>query len=248
MWGCVGAEVRVAVISDIHSNLTAFRAVAADFAEVDEVWCLGDLVGYGPDPNECVALLREYPHVCVAGNHDWAALGKVETDSFNVAAASAASWTAEQIDEETRAYLLTLPNEIDREGWRIVHGSPRDPIWEYVLEARQAGDLFELFDGRGCLIGHSHIPMIFVEMDEEVVILDPEYGEPLDLEDSRVIVNPGSVGQPRDGNPRASYALLDTDAGTLEFRRVEYDIVQVQERMREAALPKPLWKRLSYGR
>lgn len=240
--------MRVAVVSDIHSNLTAFRAVAADFGEVDEVWCLGDLVGYGPDPNECVELLRKYPHVCVAGNHDWAALGKLTTDVFNVVAASAAAWTAVQLTDETRAYLAELPTEIDREGWRIVHGSPRDPIWEYVLEESQAADLFALFDGQGCLIGHSHIPMIFVETADGVEFLGPEYGEPLVLETSRVIVNPGGVGQPRDDDPRASYALLDTTEGILEFRRVEYDIADVQARMQEAGLPTPLWKRLSYGR
>ncbi len=241
--------MRVAVVSDIHSNLTAFQAVAADFGEVDEVWCLGDVVGYGPDPNECIALLREYPHLGVAGNHDWAAIGKVETDVFNVAAASAAAWTAQQLTDESRDYLLALPLEIDREGWRLVHGSPRDPIWEYVLEPARAEELFSLFPGRGCLIGHSHIPMIFVETPDGAEYLDPEYGgEPLDLEESRVIVNPGSVGQPRDDDPRASYALLDTTTGLLEFRRVAYDVGAVQERMQAADLPTPLWRRLSYGR
>ena len=239
--------MRVAVVSDIHSNLTAFQAVAADFGEVDEVWCLGDIVGYGPDPNECIARLREYPHVCIAGNHDWAAIGKVETDVFNTAAASAAAWTAEQLTDESREFLLALPLEIDREGWRLVHGSPRDPIWEYVLEAAQAEGLFSLFPGRGCLIGHSHIPMLFVETSDGVEYLGPEYGEPLDLEESRVIVNPGGVGQPRDGDPRASYALLDTTAGLLEFRRVVYDVEAVQERMQAVDLPRPLWRRLSYG-
>ena len=239
--------MRVAIVSDIHSNLTAFRTVAADFGEVDEVWCLGDLVGYGPDPNECIALLREYPHVCIAGNHDWAAIGKVETDVFNTAAASAAAWTAQQLTEESLDYLRALPLEIDREGWHLVHGSPRDPIWEYVLEASQAEDLFSLFPGRGCLIGHSHIPMIFVETPDGIEYLGPEYGEPLDLEESRVIVNPGGVGQPRDGDPRASYALLDTAAAQLEFRRVTYDVEAVQERMQAADLPRPLWRRLSYG-
>jgi diadenosine tetraphosphatase ApaH/serine/threonine PP2A family protein phosphatase len=239
--------LRVAVVSDIHSNLTAFRAVAADFGEVDEVWCVGDLVGYGPDPNECVALLREYPHVCVAGNHDWAALGKLETQYFNAAAAAAAAWTAERLSEETRDYLLGLPTELDREDWRIVHGSPRDPIWEYVLETSQGEELFSLFPGRGCLLGHTHIPLIFVETPDGVEYLDPEYGEPLELEASRVIVNPGGVGQPRDGDPRASYVLLDTTAGEIGFRRVEYDVGDVQARMREAGLPRPLWQRLSYG-
>ena len=239
--------MRVAVVSDIHSNLTAFRAVAADFGEVEEVWCLGDLVGYGPDPNECVALLREHPHVCVAGNHDWAALGKVTTDVFNVAAASAAWWTAAHLTEETKEYLLGLPLEIDREGWRLVHGSPRDPIWEYVLEESQAEELFSLFPGRGCLIGHTHIPHVFVETPDGAEYLGPEYGDPLTLEESRVIVNPGSIGQPRDGDPRACYALLDTTAGLLEHRRVAYDIEEVQARMQAAGLPKPLWQRLSYG-
>jgi diadenosine tetraphosphatase ApaH/serine/threonine PP2A family protein phosphatase len=239
--------VRVAVISDIHSNLSAFQAVAADFGEVDEVWCLGDLVGYGPDPNECIALLREYAHVGVVGNHDWAALGNVDTSYFNAAAAAAAAWTKHQLSDESRAYLAELPLEVDREDWRIVHGSPRDPIWEYVLEAAQAEELFPLFPGRGCLIGHSHIPLIFVETPDRVAYLRPEYGEPLDLESSRVIVNPGGVGQPRDRDPRASYVRLDTAAGTLEFRRVAYDVESVQARMRAAGLPRPLWQRLAYG-
>ena len=147
--------MRVAVVSDIHSNLAAFEAIIADFGEVDEVWCIGDVVGYGPDPNECVRRLRGFPHICVAGNHDWASVGKVSADVFNSDARAAATWTGEQLTAASRDYLRGLPPRVEREGWTIVHGSPRDPIWEYVLRTWQASACFGMFTTPGCFIGHS---------------------------------------------------------------------------------------------
>src|SRR5437868_2018015 len=130
--------MRVALVADIHANLAAFQAVAAQWGEIDEVWCLGDLVGYGPDPNECVSMLRGLPHISLPGNHDWAALGRIDTSDFNPSASAAAEWTMAAISRETRAYLEGLPETIDRGAFTLVHGSPRSPIWEYLLDAAAA--------------------------------------------------------------------------------------------------------------
>ena len=239
--------MRVAIIADIHSNLSAFEAVVADFGGVDEVWCLGDVVGYGPDPNECIRLLRRFPQVCVAGNHDWAAVGKLSAEDFNPDARAAAAWTSTQLSAGSWQFLRTLPTRLDRERCTLVHGSPRDPIGEYVLLAWQAAGCLADIATRCCLVGHSHVPLLFEETSSGVQYVDPDYTAPQYLDTSRWVINPGSVGQPRDGNPDASYVLLETGARRLEFRRVPYDVAATQARMKAAGLPPRLWQRLSYG-
>jgi diadenosine tetraphosphatase ApaH/serine/threonine PP2A family protein phosphatase len=240
--------MRLAVLSDIHANLAALDAVRGDLPEVDEVWVLGDIVGYGPQPNEVIAALQEMGARSVMGNHDGAAIGQVDVGWFNPDAARAIVWTASVIDENTRAYLAALP-EVRREGEvTAVHGSPRDPTWEYVTDAAVASANLASFDTRLCLHGHTHVPIVFRAEDRQVEVVPALPGEPVSVELGRLLINPGSVGQPRDGNPAASYAILDTAAEAAEFRRVRYDIEATQRLMRELDLPPRLVERLSFGR
>ena len=243
--------MRYLIISDIHSNLAAFEAVLADAGSFDEVWCLGDVVGYGPDPNECVERLRDLPHVCVVGNHDWAVLGNMDTEDFNPYAKRACLWTREQLSPSNLEYLETLPRSLVEEGFTLAHGSPRQPIWEYILDSSVAQANFEHFDTRFCFVGHTHVPIIYRHNPENphqaCGTLIPSYDVPLALGEHRLIINPGSVGQPRDGDPRASYAVLDSDELTLEYRRVSYPVETTQARMVEKGLPVRLIMRLGYG-
>jgi diadenosine tetraphosphatase ApaH/serine/threonine PP2A family protein phosphatase len=242
--------MRYAILADIHSNLAAFEAVLDDAASrggFDRIWCLGDVVGYGPDPDECIKRLRQFEHVCIAGNHDWAAIGKMDTSEFNPVAAAAAHWTAKHLTDEDRNYLLGLPFILCEDGFTLAHGSPREPIWEYLLSTEAAQDNFAYFETDYCLVGHSHIPLIFELVANEAVYR--EFGEAnLKLEERRMIVNPGGVGQPRDGDPRASYAIYDSEAQTVSHYRVEYDIPATQKKMAEQGLPTPLILRLGVGR
>jgi diadenosine tetraphosphatase ApaH/serine/threonine PP2A family protein phosphatase len=242
---------RIAVVADLHANLAAFEAVIAAWGEVDEVWCLGDVVGYGPDPNECVARLREMPHVCLPGNHDWAALGRIDTDDFNPVAKAAAEWTAAVLSTETRAYLEGLSETLTLEPFTLVHGSPRSPIWEYLLDASTARTNFDLFSTDYCLIGHSHVPLTFSTREDgriDARLLVPE--GPFELIGARRFLNPGSVGQPRDGDPRASFAIVELreEGPTFELIRVDYPIEETQARMQAIGLPDPLIQRLAVGR
>ena len=242
--------MRALIVSDIHGNLEALQSVMADAesrAGFDEVWCLGDTVGYGPDPAACLDLLRGYSLHMVAGNHDYAAVGKMSVETFNHAAATAARWTASQLDAADFDFLSALPLTIDREPFTLVHGSLRAPIWEYLLDSNSALGTFELLTTRYCLVGHSHIPFLcrenwgaplFGEFSEEV-----EFG----LREERLIANPGSVGQPRDHDPRPSYAIFDDQSNTLQRRRVSYDIAATQRKMRWVRLPEPLIQRLDHG-
>ncbi len=244
--------MRYLVISDIHANLAAFEAVLNDAGSFDMIWCLGDLVGYGPDPNECVARIREFEHICIAGNHDWAALGKLDLNQFNHDARVANAWTQAQLTPIARAYLEARPTRIEQEGFLLVHGSPREPIWEYILDMEQAVANFAHFEAPVCLVGHTHIPIGFVldQEHQDYYRLVPPYPEPVRLSNPkmRMILNPGSVGQPRDGDPRASYAILDTEAGTWDVYRVDYPVEVTQERMRAQGLPRRLIERLMVGR
>ena len=240
--------MRYLIISDIHSNLAAFEAVLADAGSFDKVWCLGDVVGYGPDPNECVAQLRDLPHICVVGNHDWAALGNMDTEDFNPDAKRACHWTREQLSPSNLEYLETLPKSLIKESFTLTHGSPRQPIWEYILDSSVAQANFEHFDTRFCLVGHTHVPVIYRDNPNQACdTLTPSLDDPLVLGEDRLIINPGSVGQPRDGDPRASYAILDSDELTLEYRRISYPIEVTQARMVERGLPVRLIMRLAYG-
>ena len=164
--------MRYAIMGDIHSNLTAFETVlrhADDKGGFDKIWCLGDLVGYGPDPNECIERLCQFEHVCVAGNHDWAAIGKMDTADFNPVAARACQWTAQQLTAENIDYLQNLPLSVCQEDFTLVHGSPREPIWEYLLSIEGAQENFSYFETAYCLVGHSHVPLIFELVDNKVV-------------------------------------------------------------------------------
>jgi diadenosine tetraphosphatase ApaH/serine/threonine PP2A family protein phosphatase len=240
-----------AIIADIHANLEAFTAVLEDMerrGKIAEIWCLGDVVGYGPDPHQCLELLRQHKHVCVAGNHDWAAVGKVDTVNFNPDAAIACHWTTEQLTPEDTEYLENLPLIIDKDRFTLAHGSPRDPIWEYLISTSLARENFTFFQSPYCLVGHSHVPLVFREEDDSYSFSQflPNVG--LALGKSRLIINPGGVGQPRDGDPQASYAIYDSETSIARLYRIPYDIATTQDKMMQAGLPIRLIVRLSQGR
>lgn len=239
----------ILVISDIHANRTALEAVLRDAGTVDEVWCLGDLVGYGPDPNECVQIIRDVPHLtCLMGNHDAAVLGDIDIDAFNAEARQSIGWLKDRISTESLDYLRSLPASKVIGDVTLAHGSPRNPVWEYILDTRTARANFEHFSTRLCLVGHSHLPLFF-HLNASSDVMTPGLAEDHRMMtlNGRSILNPGSVGQPRDRDPRAAYALFDPEASTWEIHRVEYDIPSVQERIREAGLPIRHALRLSEG-
>jgi len=244
--------VRIAIVSDIHANLAAFEAVLAHAGtpgRVDALWCLGDTVGYGPFPNECVALLRTYEQRAVAGNHDLAACGKMGTEDFNDAAAEAARWTAGQLSTAARSFLMELPMTVCEGEFTLVHGSLRWPEWEYLLSSEQAQAQLELQTTPYSIVGHTHLPMVCEEQDTSPPSLRPASdGERVELGERRLILNPGGVGQPRDGDPRAGYALYDSDARAVTYHRVAYDIEATQRAMEAVGLPPWLSERLAYGR
>ena len=242
--------MRYAIIADIHANLTAFEAVLDDMERrggVDEIWCLGDIVGYGPDPHECIERLRQYNHVCVAGNHDWAAIGKVSTADFNPDAALACQWTAGQLNKKDVKYLEKLPLSIDKDTFTLVHGSPREPIWEYVISASIARENFNFFQSPYCLVGHSHVPIVFRKEDSSCTSSRLVDNIGLAVGESRLILNPGGVGQPRDGDPRASYAIYDSETRIVKLHRIPYDVAATQDRMMAKGLPVRLAVRLQHG-
>jgi predicted phosphodiesterase len=240
--------MRIAVLSDIHSNLAALEAVQNDLPAIDEVWALGDIVGYGPQPNEVIRSLQAMGARSVLGNHDGAAIGTVDPRDFNPEAARAIAWTREVIDDNSRAYLATLP-EVRCDGdLTAVHGSPRDPVWEYIMSASVAAENLASFDTRLCLFGHTHLPIVFRAVDGEVETVRAAPNEPIPLDGERCLINPGSVGQPRDGNPASSYMLLDPESRSVEFRRVAYEVERTQRLIQAADLPPRLAERLAYGR
>ena len=243
--------MRYAIIADIHANLAAFTAVLDDIkrrGEVEETWCLGDVVGYGPEPHQCLEFLRQYKHICVAGNHDWAAIGKIDTSDFNPDAAAACHWTAQQLSPEDVDYLDGLPLVIQRGDFTLVHGSPREPIWEYLLSVDEAKENFACFRSQFCLVGHSHVPLVFVSDETGACSLVWFSSDTrLVLGKNRLIINPGGVGQPRDGDPHASYAIYDSDARSIALYRVTYDITATQAKMAACNLPVRLAIRLNYG-
>jgi predicted phosphodiesterase len=245
--------MRYLIISDIHANLTAFQTVLEDAGKLGEdydfVWCLGDVVGYGPDPNECVELLRSMPHLCLAGNHDWAALGRLDVRTFNAEARKAVTWTRETLTDANLAFLEALPTTFVLGSFTLAHGSPREPVWEYILDPIIAALNFQYFPTSFCLVGHTHTPVIFQQVGEkgECEPISPQYNQRVQLNGHRKIINPGSVGQPRDSDPRAAYAMLDVDQMTWEYRRIPYDIKAVQQRMHKADMPERLINRLEHG-
>jgi predicted phosphodiesterase len=240
-------RVRIAVLSDIHSNLVALDAVLAAAGEVDAVWHLGDVVGYGPEPDAVVARLAEIGAIGVRGNHDAAAAGGSEIDWFNPDAKAAMEWTREAISATTRDWLAALPLRRMETSFTLVHGSPRDPIWEYVTSAALARAGLSAISTEHGLHGHTHVPIAFTMVDGRMRTLAPRAGNMVALGEGRMLLNPGSVGQPRDHDPRASYLVLDVGAGTATWGRVAYDFDAVGASMRAAGLPPRLADRLRVG-
>lgn len=290
--------MRYAVLSDIHGNYEALTAVLRDLerfaveqrAPIDAVWCLGDIVGYGPEPHECVQRVREITDRCVAGNHDWAAIGKLDLDEFTGVAANSAEWTSAQLSAQDRIYLRGLPEMADFGEFTLTHGSPLNPIWEYLTSPLAATPNFAAFDTPFCLVGHTHVPTIFLLADDvrpgalpPLILAQESAGRNFapgdsdielatfpDIESSplsagvlcehitpapglwlmpdhrRAIINPGSVGQPRDGDPRAAYIIFDSELG-FEFRRVDYDVATTQRKMSEQGLSPRMAARLEKG-
>ncbi len=238
------------VLSDVHGNLAALQAVIRDAQRsggFDVVWCLGDLVGYGPHPDECVECLRQYPLVGVVGNHDLGAVGEVALDRFNPDAAMACLWTQRMISTSTTMFLRGLPRLVRLPPFILAHGSPRDPVWEYVYSSAQTLDLATWCAQPHCIVGHTHRPAVFsltAASSRDVVELEDDGGVQLR---GRLLLNPGSVGQPRDGDPRASYAVLDESCQAIRFKRVEYDVEATVTEMLRRKLPQQLALRLRAG-
>ena len=242
--------MKALLVSDIHSNLEAFRVVLEDAARrggFDEVWCMGDIVGYGADPNECIEMMRSHSWTAVAGNHDLAATGRLSTRDFNYTAAFAAQWTAARLTPDNAAFLTSLPEVAMKGDFTIVHGTLRSPVVEYLVSAESAAENFRLMETRFCLVGHSHLPFVCQETDAgpefEALPLD----SPVKLGSGRLVINPGGVGQPRDGDPRTAYAIYDGDLATIRAFRLEYDIGTTQDKIRSAGLPDRLAQRLEVG-
>ena len=238
--------MRVAVISDIHANLHALEAVAEaiEAEQPDEIWCIGDVVGYGPEPNACCDWTAEHAALCLAGNHDLGVLGTLDLAFFSEDAAAAAHWTRDVLNDAAREYLTGLEPSATRDGVGLYHASPRDPVWEYILSYEAARDAIDESESDVTIVGHSHVPLAIGEGD--LVGGHAGNGVEVDLK-GKWLLNPGSVGQPRDGDPDAAWLLLDLDARRAFFKRVPYDIERTQAEMRELGLPDVLADRLSHG-
>ena len=241
--------MRILVISDIHANLSALLAVLKHVNDFDTVWCLGDLVGYGPDPNESIEIVKHLPNLtCILGNHDAAAINKIDISSFNPEARASIEWTRSQLTKDSYLFLASLPQKVEIDGITLTHGSPRSPIWEYLLDALTATQNFDYFETPYCFVGHSHLPVIFSlnQNNPYAQLTVPIPGEKLQLT-PRMILNPGSVGQPRDHNPKAAFAIYDNKTNEWFYDRVPYDIDDVQKRMKQYNLPARHILRLSAG-
>jgi predicted phosphodiesterase len=240
--------MRVAVISDVHANYHALEAVLEqiDAARVDAVWCLGDTVGYGPRPNECCERVEARADRCLVGNHDLVALGKLNVSDFNDEAAAAAVWTSSVLTPESRVFLERLRPVGQAGGVDLYHASARDPVWEYVLTEEAARATFELSSAPLILVGHSHVALALTLDGDNVAGGLAPAGTEADL-NGRWLLNPGSVGQPRDGDPRAAWLLLDLERRFAAFHRVPYSIEDTQSEMRERGLPRALATRLERG-
>ena len=242
--------MRVAIVSDIHGNRQAFAAVleAVELTSCEEMWCLGDLVGYGADPDACVELARAHCAVCLAGNHDLGVTGELPLSDFSAGARVAAEWTRATIAPESMEFLRSLRPLSEDEAVGLYHASPRDPIWEYVLSPLQAELCFDVQSGRVCLIGHSHVALSFARPEGATATGETRGdAEELDISTGEWLLNPGSVGQPRDGDPRAAWLELDLAEWTAAYHRVDYDIAGAAAAIRSARLPESLAERLQYG-
>jgi len=242
--------MRILVISDIHANYTALEAVLKDAGTVDETWCLGDMVGYGPDPNAVVEEIRDIANLtCILGNHDMAAIGKIPLEAFNGDARRALEYHEKVLSASNMDFLRALPHNLKVRGEvSIVHGSPRDSVWEYILNTLSARLNFDHFTTPWCMVGHSHIQCMFHldEQNDRVTLKPIKSGERIQLQ-PRMILNPGSVGQPRDRDPRAAYAIYDSETKIWEPRRAAYNIPEVQQRIREVGLPEKHAVRIAEG-
>lgn len=236
----------IAIISDIHSNLAALQAVLDDFGEVEQIWSLGDLVGYGPNPNEVLDILKGKLSFSLTGNHDLGSIGQMDLNAFTPDAKEACLFTDKKITLENRRYLEGTKLVEGLSNFSLVHASPREPVWEYILNVEAAFENFDYFETPFCFVGHTHMPVIFKRNKPNAVAPREDAVIELDLDD-KVIINPGSVGQPRDGDPRSSYLLLDDKNLTIAYKRVEYDVKAIQEAMEEAGLPRNLIDRLEHG-
>jgi diadenosine tetraphosphatase ApaH/serine/threonine PP2A family protein phosphatase len=244
-------RVRIVIVADVHANLLALQAVFAEAetgGSIDQVWSLGDMVGYGAEPRQTLELLKSYPLRAIAGNHDLAATGAVSTDDFNPFAAEAAHWTSLELSGGDKAWIDALPHTLIEGEFTLAHGTLKDPVWEYLMDSEQAAEHLAVQTTPYGLVGHTHVPMVYVEDEaSEAREESPDDGA-LMLGPRRFVCNVGSVGQPRDGDPRAAYGLLDTSERSLAFCRVEYDVEATQAKIVEAGLPAYLAKRLSHGR
>jgi diadenosine tetraphosphatase ApaH/serine/threonine PP2A family protein phosphatase len=244
--------MRVLLLSDVHANLTALDAVLRDAGSFAQIWCLGDTVGYGPQPNECIARLREFDLICLAGNHDLAVTGKTSLYEFTDRAREVIFWTRHWLAPENHEWLSSLPSSplVVGHGITLVHASPRDPIWEYIVTRETARDNLAFIETPVCLNGHSHMPVMFRKPWDGLKILEEPLraNTPVHLTTyDQIFLNPGSVGQPRDEDPRASYAIVDLDEMTFTLRRVQYDFTVTQKLMKQAKLPDRLIRRLRFG-
>jgi predicted phosphodiesterase len=242
--------VRIAIVSDVHGNRHAFEAVleAISARGCDRIWSLGDLVGYGAEPDACVDLAREHTKVSLAGNHDLGVSGAIPLEQFSRGAALAATWTQETIRPDSLEYLRSLDSSTVLEDVALYHASPRDPVWEYVLSPLQAELCLDVQGRRVSLIGHSHVALYFARFPGVSATGGTRTdGEGLDIGDGEWLLNPGSVGQPRDGDPRAAWLELDLTEWTATHRRVDYDIAGAAAAIRAARLPDSLAERLQYG-
>jgi predicted phosphodiesterase len=240
--------VRIAVVSDVHSNLSALEAVlaAVDAAPPDELWCLGDVVGYGPRPNECCEIVETRADICLSGNHDLAVRGAIDLAEFSGDAAVAARWTRDTLSESAGAFLDRLEPQGERAEVALYHGSARDSVWEYILSDEAAASTLALASRPLVLVGHSHIALEVAWVDDSLTGGMAPDGTTVEMH-GRVLLNPGSVGQPRDGDPRAAYLMLDLEKKTAMFHRVQYDVERTQTEMRAAGLPETLAARLTRG-
>ena len=249
--------MRLALLSDIHANLPALEAVLADIAssEFEETWCLGDVVGYGAEPDECATLVRERCSVCLVGNHDLAALNALDISTFSPAAAAAVAWTRERMTDTTRSFLASLDPADESREVALYHASPRDPIWEYVLWPDQAAECIRAQARRVSFVGHSHVALFFALADpvgggeavDDARGAQAAAGTGLEIRRGRWLINPGSVGQPRDGDPRAAWLELDTETWQASFHRVPYDIDRAADAIIATDLPEHLARRLYVG-
>jgi predicted phosphodiesterase len=242
--------VRIAVLSDVHGNLHALEAVlrSVDEDAPDAVWCLGDTVGYGPRPNECCALVANRADICLIGNHDLGVLGRLDLEDFSYDAAASARWTADVLEPTAREYLESLEPQSAQGQFALYHASARDPVWEYVLTPLAALASFAVSEAPILLVGHSHVALAFTLADQRLETTTAPGGTEIVLSaDARRILNPGSVGQPRDGDARAAYLLIDEERGHAEYRRVAYAVERTQGEIRDAGLPEPLADRLAHG-